>query len=853
MQGGMRYANAAKAHPTFSSILAAIAVVALLLTTAVSAGRPWVSITTTSPSDGQTVSGSVSWTASVTNGSASRVDFLIDGVLKWTETIAPYVYNGDGNTLDTRTLSDSFHTLTVTAYSSKGGPDSHSIYVRVANNPVTPTGPTNTAAPTLSGIGGQGQTLTVAAGTWTGLPTSYAYQWRRCDASTGSCADVAGATGTSYRLGLTDIGAKLKAVVTATNAGGSASASSALSGVVRPDKAMGRTTSASSSESTSLVPEMGNDGSSASRWSSSWTDGQWWRVDLGSVRRVDTVSLNWEYAWASSYKIQLSSDGTTFTDAATVSNTAAGWKSTTFAAVDARYVRVLGVTRATTYGISFWDAQVFGPDDASAPPPPTVVAPASVTAPTISGTAKVGQTLAASAGTWSNSPTSYTYSWQRCGTSCAAVGSQSSYAVTSADLGQTLKVGVTASNTAGSATATSAPTAAVTADPPPPTDPAAGLGSKLPARIAQSTGQNYYVATTGSDSNSGTITSPWRTIAKALATVPTTGSIINVRVGSYSGQNTITNRTGSATNPLTIQAYPGENVVLTGPAAQLPTFYVSRVTGLRIKGFEISDPTGMSGGIQIENSKDIEVVGNEIHTGGHQGVLVAGTGTTVPAYSENVQLWSNTFYGNGGYWASSNSFWIVGDHSVYYGGSSSSSDGLRHGTVGGVIADNLFYDQPYGFHLQIGSQNDGLIVTNNTFDNDFQADSRVGNAVQLWNEGSYGTHNVTVVNNIITWNKQYGVHGSGSTQLSNLVRNNLCYGNARGSYEPIYGSSTLFTLGTNLPDANPLYANRAGHDFHLTAGSPANGKSDPAYTPPYDFDGKARGAAPDLGAFEYTG
>ena len=36
-------------------------------------------------------------------------------------------------------------------------------------------------------------------------------------------------------------------------------------------------------------------------------------------------------------------------------------KLTSFAAASARYVRVLGVTRATQWGISFWDAQVFGP------------------------------------------------------------------------------------------------------------------------------------------------------------------------------------------------------------------------------------------------------------------------------------------------------------------------------------------------------------------------------------------------------------------------------------------------------------------------------------------------------------
>src|SRR5439155_15982193 len=99
---------------------------------------------------------------------------------------------------------------------------------------------------------------------------------------------------------------------------------------------------------------------STTRWSSTFTDNQWWQVDLGSVKQVDTVALNWEGAYASSYKVQLSSDGATFTDAATVSNSSAGWKTTSFAATSARYVRVLGVTRATAYGISFWDAQVLG-------------------------------------------------------------------------------------------------------------------------------------------------------------------------------------------------------------------------------------------------------------------------------------------------------------------------------------------------------------------------------------------------------------------------------------------------------------------------------------------------------------
>jgi F5/8 type C domain len=82
-------------------------------------------------------------------------------------------------------------------------------------------------------------------------------------------------------------------------------------------------------------------------------------VDLGSVVQVSSVSIDWETAFASVYKVQVSSNGTSFTDVATVSNGAPGVKVTSFAAVSARYVRVLGVTRATEWGISFWTASVF--------------------------------------------------------------------------------------------------------------------------------------------------------------------------------------------------------------------------------------------------------------------------------------------------------------------------------------------------------------------------------------------------------------------------------------------------------------------------------------------------------------
>jgi hypothetical protein len=83
-------------------------------------------------------------------------------------------------------------------------------------------------------------------------------------------------------------------------------------------------------------------------------------------------------------------------------------------------------------------------------------APVNTTKPTISGTPKVGEELTASNGTWSGGVTSFTYQWQRCTSSatCSSVDGATArtYGVRSADVGDTLRVAVTAHNASGSTT-----------------------------------------------------------------------------------------------------------------------------------------------------------------------------------------------------------------------------------------------------------------------------------------------------------------------------------------------------------------------------------------------------------------
>jgi acid phosphatase type 7 len=101
--------------------------------------------------------------------------------------------------------------------------------------------------------------------------------------------------------------------------------------------------------------------------------------------------------------------------------------------------------------------------------PTSVVAPAppvNTASPSISGTSRAGQTLSADPGTWTGTPPiSFTYQWRRCDTvggSCQDVtGNGSQYALTTADVGSTIRVSVAASNQGGSAAALSGPTAVI--------------------------------------------------------------------------------------------------------------------------------------------------------------------------------------------------------------------------------------------------------------------------------------------------------------------------------------------------------------------------------------------------------
>ncbi|WP_189247706.1 penicillin acylase family protein [Streptosporangium pseudovulgare] len=124
--------------------------------------------------------------------------------------------------------------------------------------------------------------------------------------------------------------------------------------------AAGRTARASSSELFLLYPaSKAVDGDPATRWSSARSDDEYLQVDLGPAKTVARVLLRWESAYGSAYSIQTSADGSSWTTVFSTTAGNGGVDNVTFAPVSTRYVRMKGGKRATSYGYSLYEMEVY--------------------------------------------------------------------------------------------------------------------------------------------------------------------------------------------------------------------------------------------------------------------------------------------------------------------------------------------------------------------------------------------------------------------------------------------------------------------------------------------------------------
>jgi len=365
-----------------------------------------------------------------------------------------------------------------------------------------------------------------------------------------------------------------------------------------------------------------------------------------------------------------------------------------------------------------------------------------------------------------------------------------------------------------SAQATSPPPPPPPEPPPPPgpPPPPPGYGDQLPPPLPPSTGQTFYVATSGSDSNPGTLAQPWRTVQHALDLLQPNQRVL-VRAGTYA-ESLYMDRAGTATAPITIENYPGERPVVNG-GGQRPLEISSSGAYFRARGFVFENSPYNSGGNIDLYGHHLDISANEVRNAQDQGIYAAEE-------SDHVQILGNWIHDNGqGVIHQSHGIYLQGDDHL--------------------VANNVIHDHPEGFGIQVYDRNSRSILVANTVTGAGHSGIVVG--------GSGGVDNIRVLNNVFAFNAQYGISHDSTCPTASRADHNVVFGNAWGQLQA--GCSGLDYSGGNRT-TDPLFVNYAGRNLHVNAGSLAIDYALPEYSPATDFDGLGRpqGAGADSGSYE---
>lgn len=99
------------------------------------------------------------------------------------------------------------------------------------------------------------------------------------------------------------------------------------------------------------------DGKTSTRWASAFEDGAWIQFDFGVKTQVGYMKLLWENAYGKQYNLLISDDGASWTQIRAVTNGQGGTEEFYNLGVNARYIRLQGVARATQYGYSLYEVE----------------------------------------------------------------------------------------------------------------------------------------------------------------------------------------------------------------------------------------------------------------------------------------------------------------------------------------------------------------------------------------------------------------------------------------------------------------------------------------------------------------
>ena len=440
--------------------------------------------------------------------------------------------------------------------------------------------PSNSAPPEISGAAVVDETLTATTGSWTGTPTiTYVFQWQRCNAGGAGCVAIPLETDASYDVTAADIGSTLRVLVTATNGEGSANAQSLPTAVVTP-----QTTPVNTGEP--LISGSAVEGATLSTSTGTWSG----------------TSITYAYQW-----VRCGADGGLPDGSNCPSIPGATSSSFTLTAADIGKRLRVQVTASN------------GAGTATATANPTVVVAQSTTTgpprviaePSITGTAIQGRILVASVGTWAGATLSFAYQWVRCGadggfpdgSNCTVVSgaTSSSYTLAADDVGQRIRIRITASNSLGTQTAASNATAAIQSSATTqPTQPAqAPASSRAPTIVGVAARGQTLTATTGIWTGTTPLLFSYEWLRCGADGGQSTGSDCPVISGATTTQYVLTQDDVGRRLRVRVTA---RNTVGTGTAASDPTALV-QATVTPPTAPTPPTPTLPQGAIRLPNGK----------------------------------------------------------------------------------------------------------------------------------------------------------------------------------------------------------------------------------------------------------
>jgi hypothetical protein len=342
---------------------------------------------------------------------------------------------------------------------------------------------------------------------------------------------------------------------------------------------------------------------------------------------------------------------------------------------------------------------------------------------------------------------------------------------------------------------------------------------------------HLYVSPTGSDSNAGTETSPFRTILKASKAAKP-GTLVHVAAGTYYGGFT-TSTSGTATARISyVSTVPGGAKIVPASGTTARTAWSVMGNYVDVIGFEVDGKSNLvwKNGITTGASY-VLFQGNHVHH-------IA----TDPAMCD----------GNGGSGLNATHYWngvnvdMIGNVVDHIGSRGCKYiQGLYMGTSGN-LKNNVAYDiGNWGVHLWHDANH--VNIVDNTI-------ARSGGGITVGGGGFYHitvTDYVNVSNNIVYGNDK-GISEQGTNGTHNTYTNNLLYANGKYNTPSVSSASQQHVSGT--VNADPQFVDYANNNYRVKSTSRAINNGSSTYAPAADIVNVARpqGGRVDIGAYEYV-